>query len=185
MMVQYTLAAHPCFKTLDPDSCRALDSRCAWLETPAGSRVVGQAANDRDVYFVITGRLRAAHHGVRQDLVFTDIEAGSFFGELSALEGAPPSLGVFAVNDSTVAKMPSAIFVETVFTHRPLGEAVVATLVARNRVMTRKVGEAAHFRASRPPNVGSTQSRLQESRFDVAADVRHISEPNSRARRWS
>jgi CRP-like cAMP-binding protein len=37
--------------------------------------------------------------------------------------------------------MPSAVFVETMYTHRPLGEAVVATLVARNRAMTRRVGE--------------------------------------------
>ena len=78
---------------------------------------------------------------MRQDLIFSDMEAGSFFGELAALDGGPRSLSVFAVNDSTVAKMPSAIFVETMFTHRPLGEAVVATLVARNRAMTRRVGE--------------------------------------------
>jgi CRP/FNR family transcriptional regulator, cyclic AMP receptor protein len=184
MMAINSLAAHPCFKTLDPESCRVLDRHCVWLQAAAGSSVVGQAANDRDVYFVITGRLRAVLHGARQDLVFTDIEAGSFFGELSALEGAPRSLGVFAVNDSTVAKMPSAIFLETVFTHRPLGEAVIATLVARNRAMTHKVGEAAHFYATRPPRVGSTRSRPRESRFDVA-DVRHIGENYRRARRWS
>jgi CRP-like cAMP-binding protein len=80
-------------------------------------------------------------HGVRQDLIFNDMEAGSFFGELAALDGGSRSLSVFAVNDSLVAKMPCAVFVETVFTHRPLGEAVVATLVARNRAMTRRVGE--------------------------------------------
>ena len=103
--------------------------------------MVGQTADDRDVYFVMSGRLRAVLHGVRQDLIFNDMEAGSFFGDLAALDGGPRSLSVFAVNDSLVAKMPCAIFVETVFTHRPLGEAVVATLVARNRAMTRRVGE--------------------------------------------
>ena len=59
------------------------------------------------------------------------MEAGSFFGDLAALDGGPRSLSVFAVNDSLVAKMPCAVFVETVFTHRPLGEAVVAALTAR------------------------------------------------------
>ena len=88
-MVINSLSAHPCFKTLDPESCRVLDRQCIWLKTAAGAWVVGQAANDRDVYFVLTGRLRAALHGARQDLVLTDIEAGSFFGELSALEGVP------------------------------------------------------------------------------------------------
>jgi len=191
MTILNTLAAHPCFKTLDPESCRILDRRCVWLKTAAGSRVVGagswevgQTASDRDVYFVLTGRLRAALRGSWQDLVFTDVEAGSFFGELSALEGAPHAHSVFAVNDSTLARMPGAVFVETVFTHRPLGEAVVATLVARNRAMTRRVREAAHFCASGPPSVGSTRSRLRESRFDAVADVCSIGEDYPRARRW-
>jgi CRP/FNR family transcriptional regulator, cyclic AMP receptor protein len=140
-MVISSLSAHPCFKTLDSESCRVLDRHCIWLKTAPGQWVLGQTANDRDVYFVMTGRLRAVSHGVRQDLIFSDMEAGSFFGELAALDGGPRSLSVFAVNDSTIAKMPSAIFVETMFTHRPLGEAVVATLVSRNRAMTRRVGE--------------------------------------------
>jgi CRP/FNR family transcriptional regulator, cyclic AMP receptor protein len=181
-MIVNSLLAHPCFKTLDPESCRTLDRHCIWLETAAGAWVVGQTANDRDVYFVMTGRLRAVRHGVRQDLISSDVEAGSFFGELGALEGAPRSLSVFAVHDSTVARMPSAIFVETMFAHRPLGEAVVATLVARNRAMTRKVAEAAHIYWGRHV---PTQSRLLESPFDVRARTRHSSGYHRRARRWS
>jgi CRP/FNR family transcriptional regulator, cyclic AMP receptor protein len=141
MLVPNSLAAHPCFRTLDQDSCRILDRSCLWLKTAAGSWILDQTANDRDVYFVMIGRLRAVLNNARQDLIFSDMEAGTFFGELAALDGAPRSLSVFAVNDSVVAKMPSAVFVETVFTHRPLGEAVVATLVGRNRAMTRRVGE--------------------------------------------
>jgi CRP-like cAMP-binding protein len=141
MMLSYTLAAHPCFKTLDPESCRVLDRHCAWVKTSAGAWVVGQTANDRDVYFIMTGRLRGVLHGVRQDLIFTDMDAGSFFGEMSAFDGAPRAVSVLAVNDSLVAKMPCTVFIETLFTHRPLGEAVVATLIARVRELSRRVGE--------------------------------------------
>ncbi len=141
MVVQNTLAAHRCFKTLDPESCRVLDRQCAWLKTPAGSWILDQTANDRDVYFIMTGRLRAVLHNARQDVIFTDMEAGSFFGEMSAIDGLPRSLSVFAVNDSLMAKMPAKVFVETMFSHRPLAEAVVTTLIARTRAMTRRVGE--------------------------------------------
>ena len=185
MMVINSLSAHPCFKTLDPEPCRILDRQCIWLKTEAGAWVIGETANDRDVYFVMTGRLRAALHGFRQDVVFTDIEGGSFFGELSALEGAPGSPSVFAIDDSTVVRMPRAVFIETMFTHRPLGEAVVATLVARNRTMTRKVSEAAHIYPSRSPHVSPTQSPPLESRFDAAADFRHTGANYRLARRWS
>ncbi len=141
MVVQNTLAAHRCFKTLDPESCRVLDRQCAWLKTPAGSWILDQTANDRDVYFIMTGRLRAVLHNARQDVIFTDMEAGSFFGEMSAIDGLPRSLSVFAVNDSLMAKMPAKVFVETMYSHRPLAEAVVTTLIARTRAMTRRVGE--------------------------------------------
>src|SRR5262252_1795450 len=100
-MVINSLSVHPCFKTLDPESCRDLDRQCTWLKTPAGAWVVGQADEDRDVYFVLTGRLRVALHGPWCESVSSDIQAGSFFGELSALEGVPGSLSALAFDDST------------------------------------------------------------------------------------
>ena len=83
MTVIDLLSAHPCFKAFDPDSCRVLDRHCTWLKA-AGAWIVGRTANDRNVHFVMAGR-RPALHGVRRELISSDIEAGSFFGELSAV----------------------------------------------------------------------------------------------------
>ena len=184
-MVINSLSVHPCFKTLDPESCRVLDRQCTWLETPAGVWVVGQADNDRDAYFVLTGRLSMALRGTRRDYVSSDIEAGSFFGELGALEGVPGSLSAFALDDSTLAKMPSTVFVATMFNHRPLGEAVVAALVVRNRAMTRKVAEAAHIYGDRLASAGPTPWLLAQNRSDVGAQIGHMRANHRRARRWS
>ncbi len=178
-MVIDSLSIHPCFKTLDPESCQDLDRQCTWLKTPAGAWAVGQAESDRDVYFVLAGRLR-----MRQELVSSDIEAGSFFGELSALEGIRGSISVYAVDDSTLAKMPRTVFIATMFNHRPLGEAIVATLVVRNRAMTRKV-EAAHLYGNRIAPAEATRSWPGQRRFDMGADLRHIGVSHRRARRWS
>jgi CRP-like cAMP-binding protein len=174
-MVIDSLSIHPCFKTLDAESCQDLDRQCTWLKPPAGAWVVGQAESDRHVYFVLAGRVRMAAHGTRPELVSSDIEAGSFFGELSALEGVPGSLSAYAIDDSTLAKMPRAVFVATMFNHRPLGEAVVATLVVRNRAMTRKV-EAAHLYGNRFASAEATRSWPAQ---------RLIGVNHRRARRWS
>jgi CRP-like cAMP-binding protein len=89
----------------------------------------------------MSGRLRAVLNGARQDVIFSDMDAGSIFGELAAFDGAPRAASVFAVTDSIVAKMPAPLFVETMFAHRPLGEAVVTILIERVRSMSRRVGE--------------------------------------------
>ena len=184
-MVINTLLAHPCFKTFGPEACRVLDRQCTWLKTPAGAWVASQAENDREVYFVLSGRLRVTGHGARQDLVTSDIEAGSFFGELSALEGVPNSLSAFAVHNSTLVRMPSSLFVATMFNHRPFGEAVVARLVVRNRTMTRQVAEAAHINEDGLAPVGPTPGRHGQIRFDIRAHACRIGANPRRARQWS
>ncbi len=141
MSVPSTLAAHPCFRTLDAESCRVLDRQCVWLRTSAGSWIVDQSATDRDVYFVMSGQLRAVFNTARQDLIFNDMKAGSIFGEMAAIEGAPRAASVFATVDSVVAKMPGPVFVETMYSHRPLAEAVIKTLSQRLRAMSSRVSE--------------------------------------------
>lgn len=141
MSVPNTLAAHPCFKTLDPGACRVLDRQCIWLRTSSGAWLVDQSAHDRDVYFIMSGHLRAVLNMARQDLIFNEMHAGSIFGEMAAIDGAPRAASVFAVTDSVVAKMPGPVFVETMFSHRPLAEAVVSMLIQRLRAMSGRVGE--------------------------------------------
>jgi CRP-like cAMP-binding protein len=184
-MVINSLSVHPCLKTLDRESCQDLDRQCTWLKTPAGAWAVGQADDDLDVYFVLAGRIRVALHGVWCESVSSDMEAGSFFGELTALEGVPGSLSAFALDDSTLAKMPNTVFVATMFSHRPLGEAVVATLVVRNRAMTRKVAEAANIYGDGLASAEATLWRSAQIRFDVDDRISHISANHRRARRWS
>jgi CRP/FNR family transcriptional regulator, cyclic AMP receptor protein len=145
--------------------------------------VAGQVGNEREVYFVLTGCLRVAPYDARQDPVASHIEAGSFFGEVSALEGVPNSLGALALEDSTLAKMPSDVFIATMFNHRPLGEAVIATLVARNRTMTSKIAEVADLYRNSTTE-GARPARHGQIRFDASASVRSVSASPRRARRW-
>jgi CRP-like cAMP-binding protein len=141
MSVPSTLAAHPSFRTLGADACKVLDRQCIWLKLNAGVWVLDQSACDRDVYFIMSGQLRAVFNTARQDLIFNDMNAGSIFGEMAAIDGAPRAASVFAVVDSVVAKMPAQVFVETMFSHRPLCEAVIRTLSERLRAMSGRVGE--------------------------------------------
>jgi CRP/FNR family cyclic AMP-dependent transcriptional regulator len=195
MLVSTSLSSHPCFKTLDPEAARALDKQCIWLKVPAGCLVVDEMADDSDVYFVFSGRLRAMLHSARQDLSFSDIDAGSFFGEMSALDGAPRSASVLAITNSQLARMPRAVFRETLFVHRPLSEAVLAKLVGNVRSLTSRVRQFSALDARRristellrlahpdreapgrstipsPPNQSELASRINACRETVSREL--------------
>ena len=145
MSVPSTLVAHPYFRTLDAESCRVLDRHCTWLKAVTGSLILDQSSNERDVYFIMSGQLRAVHNNARQDLIFNEMRAGSIFGEMAAIEGAPRAASVFAVVDLLIAKMPPQIFIETMYSHRPLCEAVIRTLSERLRAMSSRVSELGAF----------------------------------------
>ena len=66
MLVPSTLAAHACFKTLDPEACHILDRQCVWLKIPSGAWIVDQSAHDRDVYFIMSGHMRSVLNMARQ-----------------------------------------------------------------------------------------------------------------------
>jgi hypothetical protein len=51
--------------------------------------------------------------------------------------------------------------------------------------MTRKVAEAAHIDEDGLAPEGPTPGRPGQSRFDVRADIGHVSANPRRARRWS
>jgi CRP/FNR family cyclic AMP-dependent transcriptional regulator len=195
MSVPSTLAAHPCFRTFDADACKVLDRQCTWLKMAAGSWVLDQSATDRDVYFIMTGQLRAVFNTARQDLIFSDMRAGSIFGEMAAIDGAPRAASVFAVVDSVVAKMPAQVFVELMYAHRPLCEAVIKTLSERLRAMSGRVSElgalnvrsrvhAELLRLARrdredprraiivtPPNQSELAARINTSRETVSREI--------------
>ena len=194
-MTSISLTAHPCFKTLAPDAAQALGKQCIWLKVPAGSWVVDEMAEERDVYFVFSGRLRAMLHGARQEVSFSDIDTGSFFGEISALDGAPRSANVVAVTNAHLARMPNAVFRETLFTHRPLCEAMLKTLTGKVRALTARVRQLSALDARRricaellrlahpdndapgrstipsPPNQSELASRINACRETVSREL--------------
>ena len=182
MSVPSTLSAHPYFRTLDAELCRVLDRQCIWLRTTAGAWIVDQSANDRDVYFIMSGQLRAVYNTARQDLIFNDMKAGSIFGEMAAIDGAPRAASVFAIVDSVVAKMPAHVFVETMFTHRPLCEAVVGTLIERLRRDVRPGQRARRAQRALPGPRRASAACAPGPRGSAAGDHRDAAEP-VRARR--
>ncbi len=136
-----TLSKLAIFSSLTATEAASFDQLCTFSRPAQGDWILDEASPDQDVYFVLSGSVRAVSHTARQTLIFTDMDAGSFFGELAAIDGQPRSVSVFALEPSVLARMPQPVFMETLFVHRSLGLAVMRTLAARVRSLTRRVSE--------------------------------------------
>ena len=73
---------------LSAQSLDALARECAWRNFTAGQHIITRDANDRNVYFVVSGRVRVTSYSkAGRQVTFHDLEQGDFLGEMAAIDG--------------------------------------------------------------------------------------------------
>jgi CRP/FNR family transcriptional regulator, cyclic AMP receptor protein len=127
---------------VDPAALESLAQQCRWRRFTNGQRVVSREAQDRDVYLIIAGRVRAtAFSTAGRQVTFRDIRAGDCFGELAAIDGRARSADVEALEDTVVASMSPAVFRELLHRHPSVCDCVFDRLVGLVRDLTERVFE--------------------------------------------
>jgi CRP/FNR family transcriptional regulator, cyclic AMP receptor protein len=140
-----SLAHAPLFASLDAADVRALDARCVWRRVSAGEWVIDDRAEGADVFFVLSGHARVVIGSANRRIILHDIHDGEYFGELSAIDGRPRSAGILAVTDTVVARMPAALFRETIHKHSSVCDNVLATMAAAIRALNNRANEQANL----------------------------------------
>ena len=114
---------------LDPADRARLAARCAWRRYRAGELVLSRESENRDVLFVISGRLRIVNYAASgREIAYGVVEAGAHVGELAALDGGPRSASVEAIDDCLIASLPSGPFHELLLAHPHLAVAMLKNL---------------------------------------------------------
>jgi CRP/FNR family transcriptional regulator, cyclic AMP receptor protein len=127
---------------VDPAALEDLAQQCRWRRFTNGQRVVSREAQDRDVYLIIAGRVRAtAFSTAGRQVTFRDIRAGDWFGELAAIDGRARSADVEALEDTVVASMSPTVFRELLHRHPSVCDCVFDRLVGLVRDLTERVFE--------------------------------------------
>ena len=151
-----------------------LDSRCLWRRYQAKREVLGHGDSGTDVFFVVSGLVRAViRPNGHREVILGDIGAGEFFGELAAIDGLPRSASIVAVTGATLARMPAAVFREVLREHADVSGQLLALLAARVRLLDIRVSEFATLDVKR--RVFSELLRL--SRPDATASGRAVVSP--------
>ncbi len=97
-----------------------------------------------DVYLVVSGRLRVSLLSRRgREPHFADLEAGSLFGELAAIDNQPRSARVSAITRAVIVKISASTFRTTLFQNEEWVWWLLRVLSARSRELTERTFEFA------------------------------------------
>ena len=170
---------------LAPEKLDALARQCVWRNYEAGKRIISRNADDRDVYLLVSGRVRITTYsqGGRQ-VTFRDIAAGDIFGEVAALDEKPRSADVIALDSALLASMPPPVFRRLLAEEPLVGARLMTRLAALVRSLSDRVIDlstlgvqnrihAEILRLARAAGVARNRARLEPGpkHADIASQV--------------
>lgn len=120
----HSLSSIQMLECLDEEDLIPLECACSWRHYSSDEVIISAGRNDRnDVFFVTEGSVRLAYHtGVANEVIFTEREAGSFFGEMGPFDSGALAYTVVAQEDCIIAIMPNSIFSKTVSEYRLISQ---------------------------------------------------------------
>ena len=127
---------------LSPAHRSALAARCAWRRFKPGAVVLSREADDRDVLFLVSGRVRVVNYAASgREIAYAMVEPGAHVGELAALDGGPRSASVEAIDACLIAFLPSGPFHERLRAHPQLAVGMLKNLARIIRQTDERITE--------------------------------------------
>ncbi len=123
-----------------PDGRAALAKYWTEATYPARALIVSEGETDNDVFFILSGQVRAATYTDSGKEVFmSDMPPGESFGIFAAIDGQPRSTNVIAVEDSRIARMSAANFNKVLYSHSGVTRAFILYMVDRIRHLSTRM----------------------------------------------
>jgi CRP-like cAMP-binding protein len=122
------------FKGAEPALLERFRARALWASHEPGELVIDFDDVSDDVFFVISGSMRAivrAPNG--REVILGDLLAGQFFGEMAAIDALPRSAAVTALHRARSLRMAGAVFMELVTQSPILSHRLMKVLTDRIR----------------------------------------------------
>lgn len=94
-----------------PDIVRGLEETCSWHRFEANQIIVDRNDESTDVFFIVKGGVKVMDFLANdQEISLAELGAGSSFGEMSAIDASRRSARVSALENTTLASIPSKDF---------------------------------------------------------------------------
>lgn len=196
-----TLLGVDIFRSLDNSARADIARHCHSFRYPPQHQVISNRDTSDDVYFVISGQVRATIYSrIGREVAFRDLAAGEVFGDLSAIDSQPRCANVITLEESVVLKMGSRAFQDVLTGYpqvslaalrrltqlvRDLSDRVVefSTLGVNNRIHAELLRLAKEYpenggvvEITRPPTHADIASRVSTRREAVTKEFSRLSE---------
>lgn len=113
-VVENTLKGLTLFSVLKKDELVAVEKHCRWRTFAPHQQIIDRNSSSRDVFFVISGKVRIVNYPYfGRGIILNELSAGSYFGELSAIESQPRSARVISIVTSLIASLPQKYCLDT------------------------------------------------------------------------
>jgi CRP/FNR family transcriptional regulator, cyclic AMP receptor protein len=138
--VENSLGGVDLFAALNKDELAKVESRCRWRRFAPHQQIIDRESSSRDVFFVISGKVRIVNYSFSgRGIILDELEAGSYFGELSAIDSQPRSARVISIADSLIGSLPQKYFLETLESHPKMALMVMEHLSKMLRGATQRI----------------------------------------------
>lgn len=127
---------------LSQERLAVLAAQCNWRRVDPGQVIVARNSPDRDVHFVVSGRVRVTSFSAGgKQVTFRDEEAGEMFGDLAAIDAKPRSADVLALDSVLVASLSPEDFRDLIAAEPLVRERVLQRLAGLVRLLSERVIE--------------------------------------------
>ncbi len=125
---------------LSPERLEALARDCAWRNFKAGQRIISRADPGRDLYFIVSGRVRVTTYSAAgRQVTFRDYDAGEHFGEVAAIDGMARSADVVGLEPGLLASLPASTLQRLLREEPALAERLLRDLARLVRRLSERV----------------------------------------------
>ncbi len=168
-----TLAGIELFRSLSADDRRAVAARCQLHHFSPDQVVVHEQDQTKDVYFIVSGLVRATMFSVSgKEVSFRDMGPGDVFGDLAAIDDMPRSLSVVTLQDSVALSMSPAVFWEVVEIYPSVSQAELKRLTALIRLLSERVFEFSAMGVKNRIHAELLRLAKEQSPEDNTAEIR-------------
>jgi CRP-like cAMP-binding protein len=132
----------PLFAGVSAEALTAFVSKSHWRACAAGEIILDTGETSHEVFFIAEGAVRVVVRTVfGYEAILNDLNAGTFFGELAAIDGVRRSANVTALVQTRLLVVPGTAFMELVLSSRDATQRLLRLLSSRLRAKDERLIE--------------------------------------------